>query len=449
MDTNLNLAEFKRALHEGKGRAVVHAMHHGIDDRVDLVRGACIHSKAYDPQCEDSREKWLMSMISRSPSYPDIRAAIFDELATSTDTADLDQLFRLAKEMALEGDAVARHRLEVRALAIAAKELRDDWLGTSEWIELDGERAVLELARIYGQRLLADPGDFVNDGLVTSEPEAQAYKEFLVQAAENDPAIKVYLDHLASKGLLAPPSPPLSREEAKAKRRQLVRAQHKLERILEDAANGIGQIPGRYATFGQYATAEELEQIFHRLLSEQHEPTIVRLLWVFRRVPLPQLDPAFFDWANAPSEPLRTAAIAALCHKQDDKIHKLALEKVTSRALVDVDNEALGLFLNNYRAGDADAINDALRSIAPNEDDAHSLGMSVLDLAEKHQDPALGEALVWTYENTPCSTCRGTAVEQLDRVGQLTASLAAECQFDADEHARDVAIRWLKDHPAE
>ncbi|NJD05548.1 MAG: hypothetical protein FIA97_03490 [Methylococcaceae bacterium] len=361
----------------------------------------------------------------------------------------MDQLFRLAKEMALEGDPEANRRLEGRALAIAAKELRDDWLGTSEWIELDGERAVLELARIYGQRLLADPGDFVNDGLITSEPEAQAYKEFLVQAADDDPAIKVYRDHLASKGLLAPPTPQLSGEELKAKRRQLVRAQYKLERILEDAANEIGQIPGRYATFGQYATAEELERIFHRLLSEQHEPTLVRLLWVFRRAPLPQLDPAFFDWANSQSEPLRAAAITALSRARDEKIHQLALEKVASHALVEADNEALGLFLNNYRAGDADAIIDALRSIAPNEDDAHSLGLSVLELAKKHQDPALGGALMWTYENTPCSTCRGSAIEQLDRVGQLTESLAAECRFDADERARDVANRWLKDHPAE
>ncbi|NJD36010.1 MAG: hypothetical protein FIA96_14465 [Betaproteobacteria bacterium] len=448
METYLNLAEFKRALHVGKGRAVVHAMHHGIEDRLDLVRDACIHSQAYDPQCEDSREKWLMSMISRSPSYPVIRAAILDELASTTDSRDVSQLFGLTKEMALAGDKDARQLLEKRTCEIAQTDCCDGWFGVDEWIELDGEEAVLELARIYGKRLLTNPDALVCDTMFTCEPARQSYKQVLLQATEDDTALSAYRDYLVARGCFDSRSPRLSPEEAKAERRQRLRAQYKLEQILEDAANGVGRLPSRYMTFGRNATPDELNQILDRLLSEQRESSLVRLLWIFRRTPLPRLHPKIFDWTNAPTFELRAAAIAALSRNQDPQVHQLAIQKAASRALIGADCEALELFLNNYWAGDSDAIIDALRSIAPTEDDAHRLGLSVLELAEKHQDPALGGALLWTYENTPCSTCRGSAVEQLDRVGQLTESLAAECRFDADERARKVAVNWLKEHSA-
>ena len=47
--------------------------------------------------------------------------------------------------------------------------------------------------------------------------------------------------------------------------------------------------PHLYSRFGRHATPEELEAIYARLMQEKDDAIRVRLLWVFRRAPLPRL----------------------------------------------------------------------------------------------------------------------------------------------------------------
>ena len=68
----------------------------------------------------------------------------------------------------------------------------------------------------------------------------------------------------------------------------------------------------------------------------------------------------------------------------------------------------------------------------------HSVGHSILDLAEKHPDPELNDALTALYELGPCSFCRGSAVRQLLLGGALPPALAEECRFDANLEIRKV-----------
>jgi hypothetical protein len=44
----------------------------------------------------------------------------------------------------------------------------EDWVGVNELIEVRGIDALLELSRIYGGRLLANPDDWVMDDLETN-----------------------------------------------------------------------------------------------------------------------------------------------------------------------------------------------------------------------------------------------------------------------------------------
>ncbi|GEM_PF-2240129 len=431
--------EFAEAVKKGLGRALLHVMHHGVDDVADLVLDACIHNQTYDPQCEPRRAAWLFRMFRDSTQYQKLRESILGKLKTETDTWDFLQLCGLAKEMAARGDKYARQELGERVREKASIPSADDWLGADLWIEIEGADGMLELARIYGHRLLLNPDDFVPDDLLSVNDAEQGFKEILFQHAQEEPGIKAYWDYLEARGVLNPRSAPIDQEAAKRLRHERLRQQHGLESILQDARNKLGEYPGRYALFGRHATADELKEIYTHLMSETDAAIRLRLLWVFRRAPLPELNEMIFHWADGTDDALREASIAALAQKEDEQVHCLARSKARAGKLVGADSEALDLFLSNYDSDDAHLISQALVSLNPLMEDAHTLGYSVARLAKQKRDAALADALKWVYENTPCTNCRYTVVEQLGMLQQLDDALLYECQFDSAEDIRAFA----------
>lgn len=435
----LNKGEFAEALQKGLGRALLHVKQYGVEEVADLVMHACLHNQSYDPQCESSRADWLFQMFADSTHYPTFSEAILDKLKTETHGWNWLQLCGLAKAMAARGDKDARQGLQERVYEKARTASADDWLGADLWVELEGRNGLLELARIYGQRLRLNPDDWVPENLLPLNATEQEFKAILFQHAQTEPDIKVYWDYLETRDDLKRRAAPVDQEAAKLRNHERVRQHYSLESILQDAHNQLGQYPGRYTSFGRHATAEELKEIYLHLLSETEAAVRLRLLWVFRRAPLPDLDEMLFRWAEGSEDALRQAAIAALAQKADERVHTLARAKTRAGQLMGSDKEALSLFLNNYAADDAPLIIQALVSLNPNREDAHSLGFSLAELAEQKRDVELAEALTWVYENTPCMHCRYRAIKQLASVEQLNEALLSECEFDAEEDIRAFA----------
>ena len=227
--------------------------------------------------------------------------------------------------------------------------------------------------------------------------------------------------------------------------RQRIQERHPLDQILNDAKNGVGEYPSYYTVFGRYATSEELKIVYNALLTATDDAARVRLLWVFRRAPLPQLNDIVLDWAVDGDEELRAAAIATLAQNTDERIHALARAKAAAGQLIGADSEALGLFVHNYQGEDTQIIVLALTEITPTTDwEAHDVGWSLIDLAEQHADPNLAAALRWAYENTPCTNCRYRIVKLLDGFQSLDDTLLQECLHDAEEDIRDLACQRLE-----
>jgi hypothetical protein len=434
MEDPLEKGEFAQALRKGLGRALLHVLNQGLNDVADLVIDACLHDQSYDPQCESSRASWLFRMFANSKEYRHFRDSILDSLKTETDTWNLQQLCELAKEMAAHGDAVAREALHKAVRARASSPSDADWVGANAWIELQGVDGMLELARIYGTRLLLNPDDLVPDDLPFLGESESAFLELLSGHAQGEPALRAYRDYLDAIS-----SSPVDPDTAKREHRERVRQTHTLASILKDAGNQIGEYPSRYVQFGQNATPSELEQVYAHLLTEKDPAVRLRLLWVFRRAPLPRLEETLFEWAKDPDDALRSAAIAALAQKADLRVHQLARSKARAGKLLSGDDEALDLFLKNYEDDDALLIDRALDGLRPDPEEAHSLGTSVIELTEQKQDPKLTNALRWVYENTPCTNCRYRTVKQLSSLGRLEDQLVDECEFDADVEIRAFA----------
>ena len=427
-------------LQKGLGRALLHVKTYGLDGVDDLVLAACLKRQGYDFQAESSREPWLFQMFVGSNDQPRFRAAILNHLDEETDSDNLQQLCEFAKEMALLGDDEARAFLWIAVQRSAMSQPHDDWAGADVWEELEGNEGILQLARVYGRRLLLNHEDSIPIGVFSIED--QDLKELLEPFAQTDPEIKAYWGYLEEKGQFNV-FEPLDRTVAKQQWHERVRSDYSVETIIGNARKKLGEFPGFYTTFGRHATPDELAKIYACFQQEVDEEIRLRLLWVFRRAPLPHLDDVMFHLAEGAHGKLRAAAIAALAQLSDPLIHKLAREKVRKNQMLGDDDEVLDLFSNNYAPDDASLISHSLTSLKPTSDDAHSLGWSVLDLAEKQLDASLSESLKWVYENTPCSNCRERAVKQLYKFNQLDPATLYECQFDCSEDIQAVAKQLI------
>ena len=455
----LNRKDFAAALKKGLGRALLHVKDHGLKNIEDLVLDACLHDQAYDPESQSSRAEWLLEMINNRQEFPKFRDNILNALKIERDRWDLQQLLSIAKLMAEKGDNDAHQLLRMRIFEIAGKPAEDDMLGAEELIELEGVDGLLELARIYGQRLLNNPKDVVYDFSLNygGVKKKEVFTKTLFQYAKHEPQIKTYWDYLQRTGVLEPPTAKkIDRESSYQQWIKRLQQKFTLEQTIDDARNGIGEIFTHYMHFGRCATAEELEEVYSHFLTEKKESVQLRLLWVFRVAAMPQLENRVFELATGKNEALREASIAALAQISDKQVHNLARQKVERGELLGSDSGVLDLFIRNYKEGDAHLIAQALHKIKPDEDEAHSLGSSILDLTDKYDlnsrfplrriymekhydDPGLAKPLIWVYENTPCMYCRHKCIVNLDKLKQLEDSIIYECLFDADEEIRAFA----------
>jgi len=435
IDQILTKKDFACALKKGFGRSFLHVSKCGLKDVADLVLKACVHNQNNDTQCEPSRAGWLFGMIKDRVEYPTFRSSILKALESEKNCADLFQLCDLVKEMAQNGDREAKRILRKCVLNFA-KTPEKEGLGTDNLIEVYGNSAVLDLAKIYGKRLLKNPDEKISYGFYCN----QDIQKLLSDNSSSNPEIKAFWDYIVKSGHLIRKE--LTREQIKINkqsRRREYRKKYPLKKIIEDAQNGVGNYPVNYVSFGEYATARELEMICDLILNDTDEDVRMRLLWIFRQTSLPKYSRKYFNWANGEHEGLRIASIAALSQVSDKRVHELARAKVKAGQILGADSEALDLFFENYKSSDAKLIINALNSVKPDPDDAHNLSLSIRNLSDYYRDPKLTDALIWVYENTPCTMCREYIVERLYELGRLNDSILRECLYDANEDTREFA----------
>ncbi len=425
---------------------MLHVKRYGLGSIADILLDACIHNKVYDTQCEDSRAKWLFEMIKDRAEYPTFRDSILKALESEEKCADLSQMCEMAKEMALNGDKDAKQILRKCVLDFA-KTTEKDGVGAEELIEVYGNSAVLDLGKIYGKRLLKNHNEEISYGFYCGEDQQQ----LLIENSKFSPEIKAFRDYLAKSGYFKLiKHKELTREQIRAnkqRRRKEYRKKYPLKKIVEDARNGVSKYPMNYVRFGEYATTKELEKISDLILTEQDEDVRMRLLWIFRRTNLPKYSPKFFNWANGEHEGVRRASIAALAQVPDKEVHELAKTKAKASQILGADSEAIDLFIENYESGDAKLIINTLNSVRPVPDDAHAFSHSIRNLMEKYEDPKLANALIWVYENTPCSICRRFVAKMLNEIGALSHEMIDECMLDGSEQIKEFAKGLTKQNP--
>lgn len=428
--------EFEKALMNGHGRAYLHIKHFGSGEYEGLLLDACMRFSGFDPQLEESRASWLYSMIDLAGLNSACKDAILEALQVATDDWDIKAMVELLEYFAAAGSSRARDAIYTAFDDGQTGE--SDWIGEEQIVRLDGIEGFLHIAEIRGAICAEDPEAYWPDSSLEELIERFGENEVMrtvADRAKESQYLRLYLEQTEPLGYEPP-----SREE----RAETVRAEKPLEEILSDALGGVGEYPGRYMMFGQYANDQEIEEVFNRLLNPHYTHELVRLLWVFRRRPLPRLHEMLLDHARSEDEQLSDAAIVALAHASDEVVHRLGVEILS---MPDWERAARGveLFRENFRPADAQLINQVLTR-APQTADLnviHWAARELLDVVERHPTTDLVESVAWVYENTPCSACRETAVRQLVELDSAPPALLEECLVDANPDIRELAEEQL------
>ena len=290
----------------------------------------------------------------------------------------------------------------------------------------------MEVARRAGHCLRQDTEDnqqgwpFLNSLLEDCQLE-QAGREALAQAAETDPDIAAFHEYNPQRDEVETDTVSYS---------DRYRQSWPASRIIDEAYRHISDIPGNYTRFGRYASTEDLQLIWQKLLECEDEAACYRLLWVFRRTPMPALHTRVMGWLDSNNVQLQLAAVDALGRIQDIRI----ASEAKKRLLADPANHnLLPLLRLNGASLDNQLLNLILQRLPTSDDDtAHGIGLELLDIADSCPQISTQALLHWIYEHTPCSLCRGSAVRRLHERGLLTEQQLDECRNDADSDTREL-----------
>ncbi|MDP5240459.1 hypothetical protein Q9Q94_13025 [Uliginosibacterium sp. 31-16] len=444
MHARLTKEEFSVALKRGQGRVFLHAQQFGLADVADVVLDACLSNPVFDRQCESSRAPWLFRLFCEAPEYAWLSSKILEALKTPSDDHDIEHLCELAALMGKKGDAAAAAALREKVLGQTFT-TDDDQYGCHALILLDGQEVAIEIARRFGALVIespdlsAPPLNYLTDGTeILLELENR-----LQSLAATDPTIDAFWQAQLAFPYRDMEPDTRSKEECRQERRVRFREENPVEKILADIAAGVGSTPGRYVSFGGFATDAELACVLQKLVTETDEDMCMRLLWIFRRTPLPDLPPKIWGLAASANDRLRAAAIAALAQSCDARVGDFARARLQSPDFSGNESEILDLFVKNYLPGDEHLIMSVMRRLLLDEDSAHDFGSSILKICEENESEHFGEMLEWAYKINPCTICRHRLVSEMRDSGRLDPEIAAESLYDADEDTRELAREWL------
>lgn len=424
---DLSRDEFADAIAKGLGRAFLYVQNHGLDRVKDLVLTACLDDLSYDRQCDTSRAEWLFAMFADSPHYSEFRDKILAALFIESDFHEPYQLCELAAEMALKGDAVAVDTLEKYVYDLSSQPMSDEyWSEANQLIRVRGIDAAIELSRIFGRRLLANPEDPVPPGwyLDFFKDISEETSAIFARCASAEESSIIYYQYLIDTKR--------ENERKCAERNSRSKKRVSIQEIIELARTKKHEYCRVYSLFGSRATAAELETIFELLLKEPDEDICLRLLWIFMEAPMPRLVDRIFDWLDSPDTRLKTATFIAISQISDDRVYRLGRSRLATGLFVDDDRDTtLDLFVNNYYSGDAELILASLKGVEIDRDDLHSIGFNIVEISKKQNNPELVSLLCWIYNYNPCAICREFTVKQLQKYERFDGELLMEYQYDS------------------
>ncbi len=449
----LSREEFEDALRKGLGRAPLHVRRFGAAGIEDFLVYACLHNRAFDSQCEGSRERWLIELLDAADltdqfERPILKAQLHrgtrslhsaDSPEGRADRQDEEwdrwQMHRLAVQYARRGSASAR-----RVLRVCFRRSLRDWATTDDYelacaeeaASCSGPEQLLYVAQHIGRRIVRGiPDKGITDVRYAYDEHhgEGAAMSALEAAGKADRFIAVYLNELLEQDRGREIRSPRQAYEERKEQLRAISGLAVLHRFDTDPT-AIKSFP--ITSWVGVAPLSEQRPVAERIFTTSDAKLQQRLLYGFIRKGLPQFDMRLVALLDDDDEDTQWFAAQTLSHHRHPLVRAAALERLRRRPFW---KGAIKLLCSNYEAGDHDLI-EALLTPGEDDEDAHDLVTEILDLFTRHETPVAAASLLFVYRHSPCENCRRDAVEMLKKLDAAPPWLQEECAFDSDDQVR-------------
>lgn len=415
-----NVEQQHDALRKGLGRAYQWAGSGKLDDEPLLK--ACLHDPRFDKQVEESRTDWLWRLVETVGAVDRFRSPIRQALSELSIESGANQLCELACHYAEHGEDSFRSLLyevvEKRPLA------NTPWLGEEELVRLDGEKAVLFIARVREERAVSAEADW--DDLRLVELAIERLGEQRVEAILNTSGAKgtQRLAQAWNQEKLRKTS-----QTQPALRREQMRTTAPGDIIK--AANSEDKCFWLRG-WGMHADEAKLKEILEHLWAADSPSVVAKLLRVFSNRPLIEFDPRLIEWCQSADPDLRRSAFNTLAQVAHPLVREFANVELEKGNCSDV---IVSLFAKNYRSGDEQRLFEAI-TLPADENELHWLFIDVIKVLADNPEADCFRLAVSIYRSTPCENCRFEAARLLHRQQVAPQWLAQECCCDSHEKCR-------------
>jgi hypothetical protein len=433
----LTTDEFKRALEQGLGRAILCLKKHDPTLYKQTILETCLKDTRYDQQSEGSRVPYLMEAIDLCHDEDFFRDLILDAYPTTPSKAPdyiddnwIEQQFTdFALAFAKRGHEKAR-KLLYESFAINPEYSEKFALGRARSItELDGLEGLTFVLEQYTKvaREILDyyPSSWFKKLLAKRHSE-EVVERHLEELCGANPDIQSFIEHF--EGQLE------TRKPNANKKPTATYAQ--FQSMLQQRSD----YPGGIRFWGKRATKTMFKQVAREFL-QQTDPELIRgYLYAFCYREFPFSLKHLLRLVVHEHQDVRLHSVIALHNVQHPRVRELGLELIEDTHLRSV---VVGLFERNYLLGDAEKIVRVLQNIN-DPDEIHSVGYCVRDVYEENRVSEALEPLTLQYELNLCSQCREFTIQLLHDLEILPDWILEEAQFDANSDTRETVQAWLK-----
>ena len=418
----MDVAEFRRALHLGLGRATIYAREHDVHAFREVILDACLHCYAYDVQLEGTRGSYMYELVGYLPDKDYYYDTVLQSLPDSVDDYDAVQRFHFAACMASDGHTEARQAM----YDSYSPGPRRGESSAINFINLDGIQGFLFAAEKIGALLLAKPAD-VDEGYLLSvsieELGEESVWSALKEAAATNPRIEAYRAAAQERH---------DRSNAHTNPRPALTSLT-YEHLFEGVPHRKSYLLWKW---GEQASDEELELAAKGLLAAANSKDQLAHLWIFQKRRFPLDVNALLALVDIKEDRVCWAAINALGQISHPAVRALAFRLIDSRDTMR--GGAIALIAQNFEPGDHSIV---LQWFEEEQDNytLHSFYMDLRDVWERYPDKETEASMLRVvYEKEPSSFCRETAVQRFIEIDALPDDVRAECAWDANYDLREL-----------
>lgn len=427
----LSKEAFASAIARGAGSAFLHVRNHGDNDIEQELLHACLVNLVYDTQLNSGRAAWLASMIDwtgNSGRYATAIQAALESVSIDTPARDAEQLVSLAGELFERGFVEFKMPL-IRLSQLAAS---DDFALTlcRNLVDVGGivgfEYAVRFVMRVGAAR-------WKKQELYKYATEVFQGERELLRVLEREPA-ELTLYHYLKEAKDEDEEDSLD-EPPQVQPKQATSLKDVIE-LIDTDPKGTGH-RSVYRSFGKTAGPDDVQMLSRRFDEETAPSRLFGYLSVFSNMTLNIVPEKVFDLLEAEDDDLRRSARNVLSKVQSPRVRQRAL-----RALESLDDEqiylGIALLELNYVNEDLVLLDRVLRQMK-DRDFIHWSAMVTLRIAKRCNSDEFSPTLLWIYQSTPCSSCRGDALELLLDWKSAPEHVIFEAQWDAEPEVRQIA----------